>query len=381
MTNNIFYEQQWIIPEKFKQPEWVEKDLEAFFDEAKKALGKPNENDQIKKLLEKYILNNKVKPDYPLTKKNIGKLVEKMWEKYPENEFIYRYWMLMRAGFFLSTFKPSGFSPESLKLPKEFQDKKIKLLQEYEKKVKEIGKDKAILWIDKEFNKLTDEVIKYWEKNGVNIVDLIKSKAKGSPSDIRKLLVAVGLSITSAGTINDVIMHSQIEGLEQTEFFHYSSQAIQALYAKSSETAVPGYLARKLSTIAEPVVLSEINDCKSNKYLEVEILDQDILEALDGRMMNTGELIDKDNTKLIGKKVKIRSPLFCRARDGICTVCYNPKIVKKLGFKPGERIGLIATTQLGDAALVNLTLKKSHTGLSLNLEHVDLNKDIFRYAE
>ena len=377
---------KWVIPEAFKQPEWVEDNLKKFKEEAKiiinKKLSKKEENDQIKKLLEKYIFGDKVKPKYPLNKGNLGKTITSMFENIPQNEFIYRYWMLQEVGFFLSTFKPSGFAPEALSLPDKFKKKKEELLKEYQKKVKDIGKDKAIAWIDKEFDKLTDEVIDYWESEGINIVDMIRSKARGGPSDIRKMLVAVGLSINTAGEINDVIMTAQIDGLEQTQFFNYSSQAIQALYSKSSETAVPGYLARKISTVAEQVNLSKDKDCGTTNYLEVEVLDKEVLEALDGRMLHNKKLIDSEkDTNLIGKKIKIRSPLYCKTQDGICENCYNPKIVKKLEMKPGEKIGLLATTGLGDQALVNLTLKKSHTGLSLNLEEVNLDKDILLYAE
>ena len=48
-----------------------------------------------------------------------------------------------------------------------------KILNEYQQKFKEVGKDKAISWVDKEFDKLTDEVIKYWEENNVNVVDIL----------------------------------------------------------------------------------------------------------------------------------------------------------------------------------------------------------------
>ena len=221
---------KWVIPEAFKQPSWVDDNLKKFKDETKiiinKKLSKKEENDQIKKLLEKYIFGDKVKPKYPLNKGNLGKTVTTMFENIPQNEFIYRYWMLQEVGFFLSTFKPSGFAPEALSLPDKFKKKKDELLKEYQGKVKEFGKENAIAWIDKEFDKLTDEVIDYWESEGINIVDMIRSKARGGPSDIRKMLVAVGLSINTAGEINDVIMTAQIDGLEQTQFFNYSSQAI-----------------------------------------------------------------------------------------------------------------------------------------------------------
>jgi len=387
-TEKFIETRDWVIPKKFMMPDWVEKNLKDFKDQAREIISNADEssidsiNPKIKKLIEELILDNKVKPKYPLNKKTLGKLSNEMWKVFGEDEFMYRYWILQEAGFFLSTFKPSGFEPEALQLPEKFVKRKDALLKEFEKRVKEHGKDKAVAWIDKEFNNLTNEVIDYWEEKGINVVDMIRSGARGGPADIRKMLVAVGLSIDSSGKPNDVIMTSQIEGLSQTQFFHYSSQAIMALYAKSSETAVPGYLARKLSTVADAVNLSEVEDCKTKRFLEVTVLDSDVLNALDGRVLHTGKVIDSEkDTNLIGKKIKIRSPLYCKATDGICATCYNKKIIQKMNWQPGEKIGLHAATTLGDQALVNLTLKKSHVGLSLNMETVDLEKDIFQFAE
>ena len=44
-------------------------------------------------------------------------------------------------------------------------------------------------------------------------------------------------------------------------------------------------------------------------------------------------------------------------------------------LKDNDNVGLLSSTgMLG--SLINLTLKKSHTGISLNLEEVDLTKDL-----
>jgi len=382
-SNCLALTEQWITPEVFKEPEWIKETEEKIKKAVKENANKADSVKLFKKLLEKDILKGKIKPRYPLNKKNIARLVGKMWEAFDDYEFIYRYYLLGRLGFYLSTYRPANFSPESLKLPAQFQKKKLELLQEYKKRIDNgVPKDKAVAWIDKEFNKLTNEVLDYWEKIGINTSDIVRSGSRGKPDDIRKMLVAVGLSINSKGEINDIILKSHIEGLEQTQMFHYSSQAIQALYAKSSETAVPGYLSRKLSTIMEPIVLSKIKDCGSKKYLELEIQDQDMLDALDGRIMSNGHMIDSNKDhNLIGKKIKLRSSLYCKAKDGLCETCFNPKYVKKLGLKPGAKIGVLVSSSIGADALVNLTLKKSHVGISLNLEEVNLEEDIFKYAE
>jgi hypothetical protein len=49
--------------------------------------------------------------------------------------------------------------------------------------------------------------------------------------------------------------------------------------------------------------------------------------------------------------------------------------MRKHKIKDNDNVGLLSSTgMLG--SLINLTLKKSHTGISLNLEEVDLTKDL-----
>jgi len=394
-TQNRSIIDEWVVPEPFKEPDWVETSLNEFKEKTKEVLRRESDQKKVNKEVQKFIyeiiMNKKVLPFYPLNKKNITKTVQKMWDVFGEDEFIYRYYLFGHVGFFLGTLKPAGFSVESLELPEEFKRKKEKLLINYQKMIEKGekgekgGKDskgKAISWIDKEFDKLTKEVIDYWDSNGIDTADIVLSGSRGSSDDIRKLIVAVGLSINSKGEINDIILNPHIEGLSQTQMFNYSSQAIQALYAKSSETAVPGYLARKLSTMMEPVVLSEVVDCKATKFLTVEVQSDEVFEALIGRVQFNGKVIKEgDYEKYKGKKIKLRSPLYCKAKDGICKTCYNPEYVEKLKMKPKEKIGLIASTFMGSDALVNLTLKKSHVGISLDAEQVNLEEDIFKYAE
>jgi DNA-directed RNA polymerase subunit beta' len=372
-----------IIPNGWDEPEWFKKLKQKIINDIKNAKNSEDANKIFAKYLENDILEGKIKPDYPLNKKNIKKLINKMWEAFDDESFKWKYTLIGYLGFILSTYKPANFSPETLILPDEFIERKKELLKKYEEKIKNgVSKNEAVMWIDNEFKKLTNDVLNYWEKKGIDLPDIVKSGSRGSPDDIRKMLVAVGLSINSKGEINDIILNPQVEGLEQTQIFHYSSQAIQALYAKSTETAKPGYLARKLSTICEPVVLSKIKDCGSKKYFNVDVLDESILEAIDGRITDSGHQIDASKDKhLIGKKVKLRSPLYCKAEDGICETCYNPKYIKKLSLKPGAKLGLLFSTVVGSDILVNLTLKKSHVGVGLNLKEVNLEKDIFKYAE
>jgi len=134
--------------------------------------------------------------------------------------------------------------------------------------------------------------------------------------------------------------------------------------------------------VTEGVKLSATKDCGTKKYLTIEVKDKDVLESIKGRhIVGVGgsiSYVDSKNLKLIGKTLKLRDPLFCLAEDGICQNCYNDTFVKNMKLKPGSNIGLIASSGLL-GGLVNLTLKGSHTGVSLNQEEINFDKDLENY--
>jgi DNA-directed RNA polymerase subunit beta' len=237
------------------------------------------------------------------------------------------------------------------------------------------------MWVDKEFKKLTKEVMEYFRehRDEYPIIDSFDSKAKGDENDLRKLLIAIGLSINAKGKINDVIARSGAEGLTPTQFFNYTSQAIVSQYKKSRETAAPGYLIRQLNTIMAGVRLSKTKDCGTKGRLSVKILNKDMLLSMKGKLSDDG-VLGPERTELIGKTIKLRSSLYCKSKDGICHNCYNPDFIEKMNLHTNAGIGLLSSTAQA-SMLTNMTLKAAHTGLSLDKTTVDLTQDIFEFSE
>jgi len=376
-----------VIPTSFQPPEWVEREYNEFERKVKEDFTKSKtlNSSFIRKEL-KQLLGGKISPPYPLNKKNVNKLLEKLYSLLDDTEFQWRYMLLYKAGFFLSTFAANSFTPDALVLPKPFKAKRQRIIEEYKRKREEAKNDiqieETIMWIDKKFKDLAEEVLEYFEEHPDEypIIDSIRSGAKGSSDDLRKLLIAIGLSINAKGEINDVIERSGAEGLTPTQFFNYTSQAIVSQYKKSRDTAIPGYLIRQLNSVTAGVKLSKTIDCKTNRYLSVKILSKDMLFALKGKVQKNGSTISLSDTDLVGKTVHVRSPLYCKAKDGICHTCYCPDFIERMNISNNAGIGLLASTaQAG--MLTDMTLKAAHTGLSLNKSSVDLTEDIFEFSE
>jgi len=385
------YNGEIISPNVFKAPEWFLKNKEHYRTEILKTMKETGkvDNEQVKFLIEQMTLN-KIKPKYPLNKKTIVNFYSKMYDEFGNEDFRWRYQLIYEFGFFLSTLKPSSFSPESMILPEDFRIKKEKISLKYHNSPK---KEKDIILANKEIDELAEELMEYFRKNKIYAADLIDSGGKGSSDDIRKLLLGVGLSINSEGEINDVILNAHSEGLTKTQFFNYSSQGIVALYSKSMNTSKPGYLIRKLYTTMESLELSTSKDCGTKRYLKFKIhlgeAGEKILNNLKGRIYSTsasGSSLEqistnlKDIKHLLGKTIYLRSALYCQARDGICKTCYNPLAQEELQLKDHSKIGQISVASFAES-LVNITLKSSHTGLSLDAEEVNLIEDMERYSK
>jgi len=340
---------------------------------------KPLSKETVRKIILE-IVENKFEVNFPLKDKNVKQLYQDLYKHFPNDVFIWKYQLIYEFGFFLSTLKPSSFSPESMILPEEFKKEKERIKKEFENSPKLDG---DIIKVNKELKDLAEKVMDYYRKNNISVADLIDSGSKGSVDDIRKLLLGVGLSINSKGEINDVILNAHSEGLKKTQFFNYSSQGIVSLYSKSRNTAKPGYLIRQLYTVLEDLELSKLTDCGTKKYLEIKIPSGEdgkkLLRNLKGRILHDGSIIE-DDEEFINKKIKLRSALHCQATDGICKTCYGPLAAENLNIRPGSKIGQLSVASIAES-LVNLTLKASHTGLSLDTEEVDLIKDIERYSK
>ena len=142
---------------------------------------------------------------------------------------------------------------------------------------------------------------------------------------------------------------------------------------KAVGTQVSGYLAKELSSAMQTEVLGDAgSDCGTIKGLMVTIPSSKPDDYLYRYIIENGKLIcltpDVIN-KYIGKTVTMRSPMFCIAKDCICSKCAGEDFYK-LGKKA---IGLTATKVATTCSRMNM--KKFHENL-VKTRDIDI-KDIF----
>lgn len=244
-----------------------------------------------------------------------------------------------------------------------------------------------------------DRVIEIWSKSKDQITEIlmrsmdrynsimlmVDSKARGNKSQIAQLGGMRGLMANPSGRIIELPIKSNFrEGLTVLEYFISTHGARKGLADTALRTADSGYLTRRLVDVAQDVIVRE-DDCGTDKGFAVSKIQdgkeviEDLYDRIEGRYAfetirhpKTGEVIVK-KSELIdsGKadaiidagieKLQIRSVLSCRARHGVCKICYGRNLATGKHVEIGEAVGIIAAQSIGEPG-TQLTMRTFHTG-------------------
>ena len=241
------------------------------------------------------------------------------------------------------------------------------------------------------WNKATDRVIEDLKASldPYNPISMMAdSGARGSIKQIGQLAGMRGLIANTSGqTIEMPIRANYREGLNVLEYFIASRGARKGLADTALRTADSGYLTRRLVDVSQDVIIHE-DDCGTTDGIDVfEIVSGRSLESLADRLVGrylcedfkdpkTGELIMSHN-KLMNVKdaakveaalqeegrdrIKIRSVLQCKAKQGVCAKCYGANLANGNKVQVGEAVGVIAAQSIGEPG-TQLTMRTFHTG-------------------
>ena len=209
------------------------------------------------------------------------------------------------------------------------------------------------------------------------------SGARGSPAQIRQLAGMRGLMSKPDGSIIETAITSNFrEGLSMLEYFTSTHGARKGLADTALKTANSGYLTRRLVDVSQDVVITT-EDCGTEDGITVEaIIDgasviQTISERILGRVLQEdikkdgkvlfkkGHLFDEESASLLQnsgiKKVKIRSPITCEAKLGLCSKCYGRDLARGHLVHIGEAVGVVAAQSIGEPG-TQLTMRTYHIG-------------------
>lgn len=304
-----------------------------------------------------------------LDKKNIVNVMTKIGENH---QHIYttvakelkdlgdHYATALGSSFNLNDFKPVDMSHIYKKYDSNFADaRKIKNEVHRETELKKINSA-----IEKEINDLVSHDIKN-DKNNIN--KWVVSGAKGKPENIRQMRYAVGNQVS---VTNQVFPHfaygSLSEGLSPSSFFIGALGARKGVVGSFISVRDPGAFAKELFTLTNDMVTTEY-DCGTHEGKTYDIKSPDILSR--ALLENTGthtrnQIIDShlqdDLIKQGIKTVKVRSPLYCHSKHGVCSMCVGLLETGKMSHL-GDSVGVRSAQSLTEP-LTQMALSSKHSG-------------------
>jgi DNA-directed RNA polymerase subunit beta' len=218
-----------------------------------------------------------------------------------------------------------------------------------------------------------------------SIFMMADSGARGSAQQIRQLAGMRGLMVRPDGSIIETPITANFrEGLNVLQYFISTHGARKGLADTALKTANSGYLTRRLVDVAQDMVIIE-HDCGTEDGLMVasHIEGGDVVEPLRDRVLGrvlaedvyhpeSGEIIVPRDTlldeKLVAEldensidRVNVRSAITCRARYGVCAMCYGRDLARGHLVSSGEAVGVIAAQSIGEPG-TQLTMRTFHIG-------------------
>ena len=339
-----------------------------------------------------------------LTKKAIGNLIDQVYRHTGQKATVIFCDQIMALGFKEAARAGISFGKDDMLIP----DAKADLVGETRALVADYEQQyvDGLITKGEKYNKVVDAWAKCTDKvadammeeiskpikggdgreGEVNSVYMMAhSGARGSKNQMKQLAGMRGLMARPDGSIIETPIISNFkEGLTVLEYFNSTHGARKGLADTALKTANSGYLTRRLVDVAQDCIVNE-DDCGTSDGIEMAaVVDGgEVVASLASRILGrtsaeeikdpaTGDIIatadtylDEDLCAAIEKagvvSVKVRSPLTCETRMGVCATCYGRDLARGTRVNMGEAIGVIAAQSIGEPG-TQLTMRTFHIG-------------------
>jgi DNA-directed RNA polymerase subunit beta' len=254
--------------------------------------------------------------------------------------------------------------------------------------MEQLGTEPVLIWDEKkgDWEQLKDEKGNpVFQESFNSIYMMADSGARGSAAQIRQLAGMRGLMAKPDGSIIETPITTNFrEGLNVLQYFISTHGARKGLADTALKTANSGYLTRRLVDVTQDLVVTE-DDCGTANGVAMKALVEggEVVEPLRERILgrvcatdvvspDTGEvvcaagtLLDEDAVDRIETlgidEVKVRTPLTCDTRYGLCAKCYGRDLGRGTLVNVGEAVGVIAAQSIGEPG-TQLTMRTFHIG-------------------
>ena len=343
-----------------------------------------------------------------LKKKEISRLINASFRRCGLRDTVIFVDQLMQNGFRLATRAGISIAIGDMLVPPQ----KVTLLAAAEAEVKEIEQQytSGLVTQGERYNKVVDIWSKTGDEVGKAMMDQLKTEkvtdrhgkvvdqesfnaiymmadsgARGSAAQIRQLAGMRGLMAKPDGSIIETPITANFrEGLNVLQYFISTHGARKGLADTALKTANSGYLTRRLVDVTQDLVVVE-DDCGTSNGVAMRALVEggEVIEALRDRILGrvvvsdvvhpetqstlyeTGVMLDEDSVDEIERlgidEVRVRTPLSCDTRYGLCAKCYGRDLGRGVLVNSGEAVGVIAAQSIGEPG-TQLTMRTFHIG-------------------
>ncbi|MET3722346.1 DNA-directed RNA polymerase subunit beta' [Sphingomonas trueperi] len=340
-----------------------------------------------------------------LTKKDVGDVIDEVYRHTGQKETVLFADAIMSLGFRHAFKAGISFGKDDMIIP----EAKVGLVDETKALVKDFEQQyqDGLITQQEKYNKVIDAWSRCGDQVAAAMMDEIKavkkdpetgrqkpdnaiyimahSGARGSAAQIKQLAGMRGLMAKPSGEIIETPIISNFkEGLTVLEYFNSTHGARKGLADTALKTANSGYLTRRLVDVSQDCVVLE-DDCGTERALEMKAIVQggSVIASLGERILGrttaedivdpktnqvvipVGTLLDEPMIAQIEAlstpAVKIRSPLVCEAKLGVCAKCYGRDLARGTPVNIGEAVGVIAAQSIGEPG-TQLTMRTFHIG-------------------
>jgi DNA-directed RNA polymerase subunit beta' len=355
--------------------------------------------------LGRVIINQALPEGFPFVdsvvmKSDIRKLIETVIERYPRSAVADMLDGIKELGFQFATKAGLTIALEDVRTPAD----KAKILEEYEERAEKVQSlyQKGVV-TDEERRQ---ELIEIWTEATEKVTDAMKgslkserfnaldmmvgSGARGNMMQVRQIAGMRGLVANPKGDIIPrPIISNFREGLSVLEYFISTHGARKGLADTALRTADSGYLTRRLVDVSQEMIILE-DDCGTDKGIVISVVDErgakirNLRSRIYGRVLADDlkegrtlvATVDDDKLRagtVLGTKelhaieeaevesVRVRSPLTCDTRGGVCQACYGLSLATGRTVETGEAVGIMAAQSIGEPG-TQLTMRTFHTG-------------------
>src|SRR5262245_29248422 len=352
------------------------------------------------------IFNDMLPPGMPffnfdLNKGLIGYVIQECHKILGKESTIELLDSIKSLGFKAATRAGLSFAKDDMRMP----SRKAEILDAAQKEIEKVEKNfrAGLITGGERYNQIIDRWTHAREQVGEEMMTELKndmregkpylnpiylmatSGARGSIEQIRQLAGMRGLMAKPSGKIIETPIKANFrEGLRVLEYFSSTHGARKGLADTALKTADAGYLTRKLTDVAQNVVVSQ-DDCGSpNGVYKAAVYKGEkivltLAQAVRGRVARdtimdvvSDEVIVRENeviteeaalrVEALGyEKIRVRSPLTCEAGLGVCARCYGMDLSRSTIAERGLAVGIIGAQSIGEPG-TQLTMRTFHIG-------------------